>query len=762
MSEKQISAIESVTLNTATFTEETFTPTFINFFYGKNGAGKTSLGRQLGACEGVKWAEGEGQTDYDILLYNQDFIDAHFRLLDNLKGIFTIREDHAEETERQLTALEEDRKKLEKRLKEIESDRERYKATLQTAEKDFEEACLRNTKYLRTKYAAAFLGASRNPALARKINDTEPKDCDEAELEKRYKAIFSEDEKHMVSLLPPLDPEKYIDNIPSCPLLAEPILPKGTTEFAGFVSALQNLWWVEKGHDDFQAQADGLCPYCHQPLPEDFDAMFASCYDNEYQEKRQKITSFQKQYITRMGDIYNQLQDALNAPLPPQLEDHRAPLKLLVDEFVRAMSVAALTIDRKLQNPAEPAQLEDLAPMLREINAAIEACNAEIDNYNRFVMNLVLYKQKCKNDVWALAAYRLQGEKELIQSIRSHALAVSEALTAEESEARKNLSLVRGKLKELGAASTTVQEAVDAMNRILRDSGFEGFEIVRSDFAKDAYMVVREDKQIAARLSEGEQHFLSFLYFYHLVKGYDASGVRRKKIVIIDDPVSSLDGTNLYLICSLVREMIEVCYNNADYRGQTVKGDYIRQLFILTHNARFHKGITLSQVSRFACVSFFKINKVGNHSSITWCKRQSRTKAGEEENYNPVKNAYAALWSEYLEVKNEIPLMNVIRRILDFYFLELCAKDGLDLREEILIKQRDKFVTTRPDGSEDRTLFQLADSMLQYMGAGDYGEMDFVSDGADVEEIRSTFEMIFRRLGHGAHYDMMLERARLA
>ena len=110
MSEKQISAIESVTLNTATFTEETFTPTFINFFYGKNGAGKTSLGRQLGACEGVRWAEGESQTDYDILLYNQDFIDAHFRLLDNLKGIFTIREDHAEETERQLTALEEDRK----------------------------------------------------------------------------------------------------------------------------------------------------------------------------------------------------------------------------------------------------------------------------------------------------------------------------------------------------------------------------------------------------------------------------------------------------------------------------------------------------------------------------------------------------------------------------------------------------------------------------------------------------------------------------
>jgi len=51
--------------------------------------------------------------------------------------------------------------------------------------------------------------------------------------------------------------------------------------------------------------------------------------------------------------------------------------------------------------------------------------------------------------------------------------------------------------------------------------------------------------------------------------------------------------------------------------------------------------------------------------------------------------------------------------------------------------------------------------MLQYMGAGVEGDMNYVSDGADVDQIRWTFEMIFDRLGQKPHYDMMMERARI-
>ena len=100
---------------------------------------------------------------------------------------------------------------------------------------------------------------------------------------------------------------------------------------------------------------------------------------------------------------------------------------------------------------------------------------------------------------------------------------------------------------------------------LLRDSGFEGFEIIKSDAAKDAYKVVRPDKKVAIRLSDGERHFLSFLYFYSQVKGCNPDGTRKDKIVVIDDPVSSLDGNALFIISSIVREMIEICYNSCSH-----------------------------------------------------------------------------------------------------------------------------------------------------------------------------------------------------
>ncbi|MDR0355882.1 MAG: AAA family ATPase [Deltaproteobacteria bacterium] len=35
----------------------------------------------------------------------------------------------------------------------------------------------------------------------------------------------------------------------------------------------------------------------------------------------------------------------------------------------------------------------------------------------------------------------------------------------------------------------------------------------------------------------------------------------KDKIVVIDDPVSSMDSSVLFIVSTLVREMVEVCYN---------------------------------------------------------------------------------------------------------------------------------------------------------------------------------------------------------
>ena len=186
--------------------------------------------------------------------------------------------------------------------------------------------------------------------------------------------------------------------------------------------------------------------------------------------------------------------------------------------------------------------------MLLDLAYALTKLNDEVQKNNDMVEKLGDTQEQCIKDVWGLIAYRMQGEVETYHLALEETAKATRDLNAEETENKKRLGEIEAQITLLGKSSTTIQAAIDGINTLLHDSGFEGFEIIKSDVAKDAYKVVRGDKKLAVRLSEGEKHFLSFLYFYNQVKGCDENGVMKEKIVVIDDPVSSLDGNALFII----------------------------------------------------------------------------------------------------------------------------------------------------------------------------------------------------------------------
>lgn len=95
------------------------------------------------------------------------------------------------------------------------------------------------------------------------------------------------------------------------------------------------------------------------------------------------------------------------------------------------------------------------------------------------------------------------------------------------------------------------------------------------------------------------ERIIAFLYFYHLVRGSFSDKEVKDKIVVIDDPVSSMDSSALLIVSALVREMVEICLNNTDYLNQKIEGNFIKQIFILTHNVYFHNEITPRQVNKY-------------------------------------------------------------------------------------------------------------------------------------------------------------------
>ena len=330
-------------------------------------------------------------------------------------------------------------------------------------------------------------------------------------------------------------------------------------------------------------------------------------------------------------------------------------------------------------------------------------------------------------------------------------------------------------LAELRTQTVETETAIVNINTMLRDAGFQGFEvrprkeqIVHPDGSVEYveqspvinYEVVRTDTgEVATDLSEGEKNFIAFLYFQQLVFGSaSAEGDGRQKIVVIDDPVSSMDSSALFIIGEQVRKMVEICRNNADNRNPVVKGNFIKQIFILTHNAYFHREIAYPHADRYDFVSFYLVKKRENRSSVTLWRKHDPDCPTEWMNVNPVKNSYAALWEEYKEVTTVIPLMNAIRRILEHYFLQLCGYDGSQLRKRIL--EDNKFEYTHDeDGHEDYTKFDMATSMLSYIAASTYGVNDgfhYVDDVIDIQQCRDTFQMIFRHMDQEQHYKMMM------
>lgn len=75
MQSKVPSAITKITLNRATFSNVPINElTFVNFFYGNNGAGKSSIAYAIEEDDGVVWGDGKSAADFDVLVYNQNFI----------------------------------------------------------------------------------------------------------------------------------------------------------------------------------------------------------------------------------------------------------------------------------------------------------------------------------------------------------------------------------------------------------------------------------------------------------------------------------------------------------------------------------------------------------------------------------------------------------------------------------------------------------------------------------------------------------------
>lgn len=752
MNEKVRSIITGVSLDSASFagTGASFEPTFVNFLFGSNGTGKSTIARTIKSGIGLELAAGRTMEDFDLLVYNKEFIEENVHSYHGMPGVYTLNKENFE-VQQAIEAKEAERAELAGVMADASAKLELASKERGRLSSEFQDRAWEKKKSLESRFPSAFQGKGRKQALADAVLSATPREADLAALDSLYQSVFSADARTYDSFRDDPSPD-VLDSLVGSELLSVPIVNSADTNLARFFKKTGSTDWARNGHDSFSAAAEGACPYCSQPLPEGFEEEFVASFDQAYQENIQILQDYLQEYRSTANATVppmNRIPD----PLLPQLEVQPFREKMqLLSSTIRSNIEA---IRAKIADPGSTASLEATQPLFAEVEGMVRGFNAAIDANNNAVREKSAKRVECADAVIAHIAYELSSD---ISAYRRSSQATEKemaGLTERIATAKAGIEGIDATLRELRKQTVETETAKESINGMLRDSGMEGFHLVPKPDAPNVYEVRRPDGSLAENLSEGERNFIAFLYFYHLVQGTDKpDGENRDKVVVIDDPVSSMDSKSLFIVSALTRQMIEICRNAADGSSPTETGNYIKQIFILTHNAYFHREVSYSFVERYRYASYYLVRKTDSRSSVRLCEAANPQAPAEKVNVNPVKNSYAALWEEYRQLSAPIPLMNVIRRILEYYFLQLCGYEGATLRQKVLVeaKQQGRY--------ESDEQFQLATAMLAYIKANSNGMndgFDYVEGAMEADDCKSIFKMIFECMQQGQHYEMMMQ-----
>lgn len=708
----------------------------LNFFFGSNGSGKTTVTRVIAnesdfpSCE-VKW---KGGTKLESMVYNRDFVAHNFNQSSELRGIFTLGEKNVETLEKIVAAKGE----LTSITKKIESLNIQLggndglsgkNAELATLEETFRNKCWSAYTKHKSKLDQAFEGVRnskdnfRDRVLKERNNSAVLNPL--VELEEKAKTVFGPTPT-IEQAIPTLNAVTVIAH-ESSPILKKRVLGKSDVDIAAMIKKLGNSDWVREGRTFF-AENESVCPFCQQTTEEAFATSLNEYFDDAFEADSNAINELIINYRSDSERLQQQVTSIIaNSSKFLDVEKLKAEKELLDSRI----TINTQKLATKKKEPSQIIELESISNITSSITDLISSANVFVTEHNNTVSNLTQEKRNLAAQVWK---YLLEVELKIDLAdydVRKNVLSKAvEGLNTSLSAEAANKKTKDIEIQELEKDTTSTQPTIDEINKLLASFGFRGFLLAKADNDK-SYKLIRKDRSDAKdSLSEGEKTFVTFLYFYHLLKGgHSESGTTTDRIVVFDDPVSSLDSDILFVVSSLIKGLFDEVKSG---KGQ------IKQVFVFTHNVYFHKEVTFQP----------KRDKKKKLSDETfWIVRKpdlfSKLKKYDE---NPIKTSYELLWIQVKEAeRSKLTIQNTLRRILENYFKILGGIDPDKICERF--EGKDKFICK---------------SLFSWVNDGSHSAFDDLYESIDdtvVEAYLSVFKAIFENEGHLAHYKMMMGEA---
>jgi wobble nucleotide-excising tRNase len=701
----------------------------VNLIYGLNGSGKSTIANYLQdlahkdyqQCQ-VTPAIGQDQ----LFVYNQAFVEKNFHQ-ETQPGIFTLNQDNIEaeaairDDEQRLEDTQLQRKGIAESRQEFADLRvkedDRYRDLLWDIKKGLDQDSLYYCFDKVHKDKAKFRGNLESVALNKGATRTA------VELAEAAQTLQSSDGE----LLPELVLISFSASTTEAhEIFGEVITPSGDSYLAGLIEKLGNSDWV-KNAMPLVAKAEGQCPLCQQTMPHDFQAHVKQLFDKSYDDKIDKLRLLKNAYegathsllVTLEGDSYKN----------SAIQSDPAFVKAKAD-LIKAFADNVAKISDKQASISKVVTLQSTTDIIEELNDAIKAQQIKAEEYNERINKKDQLLKAINEELWQLMRKQadpiILAHKEADKDFEAKLRECEEKLDELDDEAK----VIEASISTHRSQNTNIEESVININDALSSIGLSGFSIEKEPGDQTSYRLVRPHgtEDVFQSLSEGEKTLVTFLYFLELCVGSvkaDSPVVLGNRVVVIDDPISSLSHNYVYEVAAHIYHRILRPEAN------------FKKVLVLTHNLFFFhellKNAPLGIVNKYKC---FRVVK-GEFSDIS------------ELGHGEIKNDYETYWQVIKDASqakvHAAVLPNMMRNVLEHYFGFIHKRDDLLKALESLEKE---------DSGEFKPLYR-------YINRQSHGTAINITDfgGWEANKLIEKFKSVFVESGYPEHYSMMMGEA---
>lgn len=597
----KINRIKSLGLVFADFRWPAGTPTFkkVNLIYGWNGCGKTTLTRLF---DDLNSADPEGDLEYEVeaadgrsferseafpqrvRVFNQHYVDANLRVLDSSTNKISIL--LGEGNQELLSEIRADEALLQGVLGDpsapgLLAELKGFTEKKRRKEKENESAFTEIAKTISAGTTGAGLATRsyRAPDAKRDFEKlTEAALLSEADLREGILSLRQEQLPEVPPLRAPFTEDfgDVLESLLSCQDAAHRLVP--ITVEAQVIERLASnpgiSAWVEEGSRIHAAHSSEACEYCGSVVPAERIKALARHFNEADQELKRELDGL----VAPLRAAFSSL-DKYSPPdavhVYPELREEyvQASVALLghVGALVEQVVALGKAVQAKKASTTEVVHLQtkidraDFDQALATLNAVLKRHNERSQDFQALkAQTSAAIRTHYLSTIFDAVTERSRQLADLGSDLERRALEIS-TLQDRIAANRARISSDHRACDDINAALSTFlgrQELRFVPQEV--EAGLDGAGTVTG------YRIMRGDVP-ATHLSEGERTAIAFVYFVvHLRDGqFDPA----TSIIVVDDPISSLDSNSLYQAFSFLK--------NAVQDGG--------QVFVLTHNFDFLK-----------------------------------------------------------------------------------------------------------------------------------------------------------------------------